>query len=88
MRSRLIIAQTGTHLMVSGIVLQLVVLLVFSAIGLDMLRRGRKHPIANPQPGVDLRRLAIGMVIADLALIVRGIYRKSSSCVVAVLDVR
>ena len=54
--------------------LQLVVLLTFSAIGLDMLRRGRKHLVAE-QPGLNLRRLALAMVIADLALIVRGIYR-------------
>ena len=88
LRDRADDAQTGTHLMVAGtfcsrkegadlrqgIVLQLVVLLAFSAIGLDMLRRGRKHPV-EPQPGLNLRRLAIGMIVADLALIVRGIYR-------------
>lgn len=61
--------------MVAGIAAQLGILIIFSIIGIDMILLGRKNRLEHSVEGLNLRRLAIGMILADTTLIIRGVYR-------------
>ncbi|SCZ92578.1 BZ3500_MvSof-1268-A1-R1_Chr5-2g07996 [Microbotryum saponariae] len=71
-------SETGTHIMVAGIALQLAAMLAFCALGYDFLRRAIRSPAyqeRKTQPGVKLQRIVYGMVWAAFWILVRCLYR-------------
>ncbi|SCZ98449.1 BZ3500_MvSof-1268-A1-R1_Chr7-1g09143 [Microbotryum saponariae] len=69
-------SETGTHIMVAGIALQLAAMLAFCALGYDFFRRAIRSPAyqeRKTQPGVKLQRIVYGMVWAAFWILVRSV---------------
>lgn len=63
------------HIMVAGIVIQLVSMFVFIGLGLDFFLRARESSIYSTSHRNGIRRLLIGLSIGSAFILVRCIYR-------------
>ncbi|KEI39839.1 uncharacterized protein L969DRAFT_93679 [Mixia osmundae IAM 14324] len=60
---------TGTHIFLAGIVFQLVMMLVFLALYLEFFYTYNRHVPRK------VARLALGVLLASVAIVIRGLYR-------------
>ncbi|GAA5869889.1 hypothetical protein JCM1840_007663 [Sporobolomyces johnsonii] len=71
-------SDTGTHIMLAGIVFQLFSMAVFCCLGLDFFRRARKDPLYSGKHNVREGRiglLAFGLTWGSTWIMIRCIYR-------------
>ncbi|KAK4701322.1 hypothetical protein P7C70_g4913, partial [Phenoliferia sp. Uapishka_3] len=65
-------ADAGGHLMLAGIILQLIVMIVYVLYGLFWAKSSRGELEAA---GRDIHKLLFGMTLASIMVIIRGVYR-------------